>query len=240
MKKLYLPVAIVILAVMLASAACTPSEMKPATVTLNLISNEWQGEETLVADAFFTIENPNDFPVTLDQFNYTIKLGDQALTQKTVGPEISIPAKTAVQLTYANVLPFTGFGGVAFEGYYMAQSMPYVVAHLAGAAPWKLLGGKEPNLWNYPALNILNTIRSGPTTSDITKGVADNATAAAVYLKIRGLVDAVQKPMDDGWAAYPDGPCKYDVSGKATISNPNFSKSVDTVFTLSFTKPETP
>jgi hypothetical protein len=239
LKKLYLPVAIIMLVVMLASAACTPSEMKPATVTLNLISNEWQGEETLVADAFFTIENPNDFPVTLDQFNYTIKLGDQALTQKTVGPAISIPAKTAVQLTYANVLPFTGFGGVAFEGYYMEQSMPYVLAHLAGAAPWKLLGGKEPNLWNYPALNVLNTIRSGPATKDIITGVADNATAAAIYLKIRGLVDAVQKPLDDAWAAYPDGPCQYDVSGKATISNPNFSKSVDTVFTLSFTKPET-
>ena len=222
---------------MLASAACMPSEMKPATVTLNLISNEWQGTETLVADAFFTIENPNDFPVTLDSFNYTISLNGQALTQKTVGPAFSIPAKTAVQLTYANVLPFTGFGGVAFEGYYMAKSMAYVPSQIAGAAPWKLLGGKEPALWADPNIQVLNLIRSGPTADNITKGVVDNNTATAMYLKIRGLVDAVQGPLDKAWAAYPAGPCKYDVSGKATISNPNFSKSVDTVFTQSFTKP---
>ncbi|MGA2367424.1 MAG: LEA type 2 family protein [Dehalococcoidia bacterium] len=237
MKKLYLPIAIVILAIMLASAACAPSELKPATVTLNLISNEWQGSETLVADSVFSIENPNNVPVTLDQFNYTISLNGQALTQRTVGPEIVIPANTTVQLMYANVLPFTGFGGVAFEGYYMAKSMPYVPSQIAGAAPWKLLGGREPGLWADPNIQVLNLIRSGPTADNITKGVVDNNTATAMYLKIRGLVDAVQGPMDKAWAAYPAGPCKYDVSGKATVSNPNFNKSVDTTFTLSFTKP---
>ena len=235
MRKLHLPIAFILIAVLFASAACTPSELKPATVTLNLISNEWQGAETIVADSVFSIENPNSVPVTLDQFNYTISLNGQALTQRTVGPEIAIPANTAVQLTYGNVLPFNGFGGVAFEGYYMAKSMPYVPSLIAGAAPWKLLGGKEPGLWTDPNIQVLNLIRSGPTADNITSGAVDNNTATAKYLKIIGLVNAVQGPMDKAWAAYPSGPCKYDVVGKATVSNPNFSKSVDTTFTLSFT-----
>ena len=237
MKKLYLPFALLMIAILLGTAACAPSELKPVTVGLSYISNEWQGEETIIADSLFTFNNPNNYPVSLDAFNYTIYLGDQSITLKTVAPGVMIPANGTISLTYVNVLPFTGFGGVAFEGYYMGKSMAYVPAHIAGAAPWKLLGGKEPNLWSFAALAILPTLRSGPAPADLVSGVADNNTAAAIYIKARGTIDAVQGAMDKAWASYPTGPCAYKVVGKATISTPNIAQSVDTPFTFTYTKP---
>ncbi len=238
MNKLYLPIAVLMIAVLLGSAACAPSELKPVTVGLSYISNEWQGEETIVADSLFTFTNPNNFPVSLDAFNYTIYLADnQSITLKTVAPGVMIPANSTISLTYANVLPFTGFGGVAFEGYYMGKSMAYVPAHIAGAAPWKLLGGKETNLWDYPPWAILPTARGGPTVDDIKAGTADMGAAVTAYAKIRGTIDAVQGPLDALWAASPAGPCVFTVKGKATISTSNFAKSVDTPFTLTYTKP---
>jgi hypothetical protein len=223
--------------ILLGTAACAPSELKPVKVGLSYISNEWYGEETIVADSLFTFENPNSYPVSLDSFNYAIYLGDQSITQKTVGPGVMIPANSIISLTYANVLPFTGFGGVAFEGYYMGKSMEYFPAHIAGAAPWKLLGGKEPPLWYYAALGILPTIRSGPSTDDVKAGTADTAAITALYAKVRGSVDAIQGAMDKAWTSYPAGPCVYKVVGKATISSPNFSKSLDTPFTITYTRP---
>jgi hypothetical protein len=121
------------IAILLGTAACAPSELKPVTVGLSYISNEWQGEETIIADSLFTFNNPNAYPVSLDAFNYTISLGDQSITLKTVAPGVMIPANGTISLNYPNVLPFTGFGGVAFEGYYMGKSMDYVTAHIAGA-----------------------------------------------------------------------------------------------------------
>jgi hypothetical protein len=224
--------------ILLGTAACAPSELKPVKVGLSYISNEWYGEETIVADSLFTFDNPNSYPVSLDSFNYAIYLGDQSITQKTVGPGVMIPANSSISVTYANVLPFTGFGGVAFEGYYMGKSMEYFPAHMAGAAPWKLLGGKKPPLWNFAALGVLATLRSGPAAADVTVANADATTAAAgVYAKVRGSIDAIQGAMDKAWDSYPAGPCIYKVVGKATISSPNFAKSLDTPFTITYTRP---
>jgi hypothetical protein len=239
LKKLYLPIAVLMIAILLGTAACSsaPSELKPAKVQLSYIINEWYGEETIVADSLFVFENPNPIPVLLDAFNYTIYLKDQPITQKTVGPGVMIPANSSISVTYANVLPFTGFGGVAFEGYYMAKSMEYVPAHIAGAAPWKLLGGKKPPLWTFAALGVLPTIKAGPAPADVAAGNADAVTAAAgVYAKARGTIDAVQGALDKAWDSYPAGPCEYKVVGKATISSPSLTKSMDTPFTFTYTR----
>ena len=226
------------IAILLGTAACAPSELKPVTVGLSYISNEWQGEETIVADSLFTFNNPNNYPVSLDALNYTIYLGDQSITLKTVAPGVMIPANGTISLNYANVLPFTGFGGVAFEGYYMGKSMDYVSAHIAGAAPWKLLGGKKPPLWDYAALGVLAGLRSGPAVADIMAGTADNSCRGQrLHAKLRGTIDAVQGALDKAWDSYPAGPCVYKVVGKATVSTTNFAKSVDTPFTFTYTKP---
>lgn len=227
------------IAILLGTAACgpaAPSELKPLNVQLSYVINEWYGEETIVADSLFVFENTNTIPVLLDSFNYTIYLKDQALTSKTVGPAIMIPASSSISVTYANVLPFTGFGGVAFEGYYMAKAMEYVPAHIAGAAPWKLLGGKKPPIWTFAALAVLPTVRGGPSIDDIKAGTADAAAITTVYSKVRGTVDAVQGAMDKAWDSYPAGPCELTVKGKATISSPTLTKSADTPFTLTYTR----
>lgn len=238
MKKLYVPIIALMIALLMGTAACgpaAPTELKPVSVQLSYISNEWFGEETIVADSLFVFDNPNPIPVMLDQFNYTIYLKDQALTSKTVSPGVMIPAGSSSSITYANVLPFTGFGGVAFEGYYMAKSMEYVPAHIAGAAAWKLLGGKKPAIWSFAALGLLGTLRSGPAVADVAAGKMEAAVAAAgLYAKTRGTIDAVQGALDKAWDSYPEGPCEYTVKGKATISSTSPAKSVETPFTLTY------
>ena len=234
MRKLYLPIAALMIAILLGTAACAPSELKPVTVELGYISNEWYGEETIVADIFFTIKNPNDVPVNLDSFTYSIKANDIPVTMKTVVPGTIIPAKGQLSLSYANVIPFTGFGGVAFEQYYMAKGMEYVPAHVAGIPIWKAIGGKKPPLWNYPALGTLAGLRGGPTVDDVKAGTADTAAIVGLYAKLRGTIDAVQGGVDKAWDAAPAGPCVYTVTGKAIVSYGNLSK--DTSFNLKYEK----
>ena len=50
------------IAVMLGSIGCGPSELKPCTVELGYVSNEWAGEETIAADVYLTVKNPNSRP----------------------------------------------------------------------------------------------------------------------------------------------------------------------------------
>jgi len=225
-------------AVLLGTAACSaamPSEIKPATVDLGYVSNEWAGEEVIAANILFTIKNPNPIPVMLDSMNYKVVVNDTPIAMKTSVPGLTVPANGSVSVSNTILVDYSS--SLAVSIYYLAQGKDYVTAHVMAAPLWKLLGGKKPPIWDYPALGILAGLRSGPALDAVKAGTADPAAITALYAKLRGTVDAVQGGLDKAWDAAPAGPCTYNVTGVATISNPNFTKSVDTNFTLKYTKP---
>jgi len=236
-RKLYLPIAVLMIAVLLGTAACSaamPSEIKPATIDLGYVSNEWGGEEVIAANVFFTVKNPNPIPVTLDSMNYKVIVNSTPIAMKTLVPALTIPANSSV--TLSNIILVDYSSSLAVSIYYLAQGKDYVTAHVMAAPLWKLLGGKKPPLWDYPALGVLAGLRGGPTVDDVKAGTADTAAIVGLYAKLRGTVDAVQGGLDKTWTDAPAGPCTYNVTGVATISNPNFTKSVDTAFDLKYTR----
>ncbi len=232
MRKFYLPIAILMIAVMLGSIGCGPSALKPCTVALGYVSNEWAGEETIAADVLLTVNNPNSVPVSLDSLDYNVFANKAKVGMKTLAPRLIIPANGSISLTTVSVIDFSGT--LAINPNYLGLGKDYVTAHVMAAPLWKALGGKKPNFWAYPALGIQAIANGGPTVADIKAGTADMAAAVGAYAKIRGTIDAVQGAMDKTWTASPDGPCLYNVTGKATISYGTMTK--DTSFDLNYTK----
>ena len=218
------------IAVMLGSIGCGPSELKPCTVELGYISNEWAGEETIAADVYLTVKNPNSIPVSLDSVDYKLTVGKTQVGMKTLVPRVVIPANGSIGLTSVCIIDYSA--SLAVQQIYIGQGKDYVTAHVMAAPLWKILGGKKPPIWDYPALGILAIANGGPTVADIKAGTADMTAAVGAYAKIRGTIDAVQGALDKVWAASPDGPAVYNVAGKATITYGNLSK--DTAFDLNF------
>ncbi len=232
MRKLYVPIAALIIAILLGTVACTaaPSELKPATVDLGYVSNEWGGEEVIAADVFLTVKNPNPVPVSLTSLDYKIIVNGTEVSNKTLVPKITIPANGSVELTNVSVIDYSA--SLAVQQIYIGQGKDYVTAHVMAATFWKLLGGKKPPLWDYPALGIYAGLTSGPSVADVKAGTADTVAITALYAKVRGTIDAVQGGLDKAWDAAPAGPCVYNITGKATINYGNLSK--DTAFNLKY------
>jgi hypothetical protein len=220
------------IAVLLGSLACSaaPSELKPCTVELGYVSNEWGGEEVIAANVFLTVKNPNPVPVTLDSLDYKITVSKTEVGMKTLVPGLIIPASGSIGLSNINIIDYSA--SLAVQKIYIGQGKDYVTAHVMAAPLWKLLGGKKPSFWSYPALGVYAGLKGGPSVADVKAGTADSAAITGLYAKLRGTVDAVQGALDKAWEAAPASPCVYEVAGKATISYGNLSK--DTDFKLSY------
>lgn len=233
MKKIYLPIAVLMIAALLGALACAaaaPSELKPCTVELGYVTNEWAGEEVIAANVLLTVKNPNPVPVTLDSVDYKITVNQTEVGMKTLVPRLIIPANGSVDLSNISIIDYSA--SLAVQRLYIGQGKDYVTAHVMAAGLWKTLGGKKPPLWSYPAIGVLDTIKSGPTVADIQAGKADMAATIGLYAKARGTVDLVQGNLDKAWDAAPAGPCIYNVTGTATISYGSMSK--DTAFDLKY------
>ena len=209
----------------LACAAAAPSELKPCTVELGYVSNEWGGEEVIAANVYLTIKNPNPVPVTLDSLDYKIVVSNTEVGMKTLVPRLIVPANGSIGLSNISIIDYSA--SLAVQKIYIGQGKDYVTAHVMAAGLWKLLGGKKPPFWSYPAMGVFAGLKGGPTVDDIKAGTADSAAITGVYAKLRGTVDAVQGAIDKTWAAAPEGPCVYEVAGKATISYGSLSKDTD-------------
>jgi hypothetical protein len=220
------------IAVMLGSLACSsaPSELKPCTVELGYVSNEWAGEETIAANVYLTVKNPNAVPVSLDSLDYNLTVSKTQVGMKTLVPKLIIPANGSVGLTSVCIIDYSA--SLAVQKIYIGMGKDYVTAHVMAAPLWKLLGGKKPPLWDYPALGILAIANAGPAVADVKAGTADPTAVTTAYMKIRGTIDAVQGALDKTWEASPASPCVYNVKGKATISYGAMTK--DTAFDLNF------
>ena len=110
MKKYCLPVAILMIVVLLGSLACAaaaPSELKPCTVDLGYVSNEWGGEEVIAANVFLTVKNPNPVPVTLDSVDYRITVNKTEVGMKTLVPRLTIPAMGSVGLSNISIIDYS-------------------------------------------------------------------------------------------------------------------------------------
>jgi len=234
LRKFYLPVAILMIAIMLGGAGCSaaPSELKPCTVDLGYVSNEWAGEEVIAANVFLTVKNPNAVPVSLDSLDYNVLANKTKVGMKTLVPRLIVPANGSIGLSNVSVIDYSGT--LAVNPYYLGLGKDYVTAHVMAVPLWKALGGKKPPLWDYAAIGVLAGLRGGPTVADIKAGTADAAAITGVYAKLRGTVDAVQGGVDKTWDAAPAGPCLYNVAGKATISYGTMTK--DTAFDLNYEK----
>jgi hypothetical protein len=222
-KKLQISLAIVLIATMVGVFGCGPAagpalpeELQPCGVELVCITNEWSGEETVALDTSVVITNPNPIEITLDSFDYTLALSDEGVDLKTTMPGLHIPANDAAALMYVSVIDFSGT--LAIPKY--LGGMDYVSAHVASVPTWKLLGGKKPPFWSYPAIGVLATIKGGATLEEIKAAGAHPETIPAMLGelgKLRGTVDAVQGAVDATWAAAPDGPAQFVVEGTAII-----------------------
>ena len=211
MRKLYVPIAALIIAVLFGTVACAaaPSELKPATVELGYVSNEWGGEEVIAANVFLTVKNPNPVPVSLSSLDYKITVNSTEVSTKTLTPKVTIPANGSVDLSNVSVIDYSS--SLAVQQIYIGQGKDYVTAHVMAATFWKLLGGKKPPLWDYPALGVYAGLTGGPSVADVKAGTADPVAITALYAKLRGTVDAVQGGLDKAWEAAPAGPCVYNV-----------------------------
>jgi hypothetical protein len=218
------------IAVMLGSIGCGPSELKPCTVELGYVSNEWAGEEVIAANVYLMVKNPNSVPVSLDSLDYSVLANKTKVGMKTLAPRLIVPANGSVGLSTVSVIDFSGT--LAVNPNYLGLGKDYVTAHVMAVPLWKALGGKKPPLWDYAAIGVLAGLRGGPTVDDIKAGKADAAAITGIYAKLRGTVDAVQGGVDKTWDAAPAGPCLYNVAGKATISYGTMAK--DTSFDLNY------
>jgi hypothetical protein len=230
LRKFYIPFAVLIIAVMLGGIGCAPSELKPCTVELGYVSNEWAGEEVIAADVYLTIKNPNAVPVSLDSLDYNVFANKTKVGMKTLAPRLIIPANGSIGLNTVSIIDFSGT--LAVNPNYLGLGKDYVTAHVMAVPLWKALGGKKPPLWDYAAIGVLAGLKSGPTVDDVKAGKADAAAITGIYAKLRGTVDAVQGGVDKTWDAAAAGPCLYNVTGKATISYGTMAK--DTSFDLNF------
>ena len=64
--------------------SAAPSELKPCTVSLGYVSNEWGGEEVIAANVLLTIKNPNTVSVYLDSLDYKLLANDTEIGMKTM------------------------------------------------------------------------------------------------------------------------------------------------------------
>ena len=202
-RKICFPLAIVMVAVMLGAVGCAGAQQKellPCSVELNYVQNRWQGEETVVAEVALSVKNPNSIDITLDSLSYTLAVGEKDVYWETSVAGIFIPANDGVDLRYLNFVNFSE--GLGVPNY--LSGMDYVTGHVAAVPVWKLLGGKKPAFWAYPALGILPKIQAGD---------------AAAFPVIVGTVAAVQGAIDKTWEGSPEGPAVYTVKGTAGISS---------------------
>jgi LEA14-like dessication related protein len=232
MKKFLLPLAIIMTVIMLGTIGCSPapSELKPCTVSLGYVSNEWAGEEVIAANVLLTVKNPNTVPVTLESLDYKLLANDAEVGMKTMVPRLIVPASGSIDVPSTIIIDYSA--SLAVQKIYIGQGKDYVTAHVMAASQWKMLGGKKPPLWDYPALGIYAGLKAGPAAADVAAGTADVAAIAGLYAKLRGTVDAVQGGLDKAWDAAPAGPCLYKAVGKATISYGSLTK--DTSFDLKY------
>jgi len=231
LRKAYITFALLMIAVLLGTVGCSaaPSELAPCTVEFGYVSNEWQGQETVAANVFVTIKNPNPVPVTLTALDYKLYMNETELATKTMVPNLIVPANGSISLNNISVIDWSMT--LAVNPYYLAQGKTYVSAHMASIPVWKLIGGKLPDFWANPNIGILKGLRAGPTS--LAEGAAD-VTATTIYSKVRTGIDAVQGAIDSAYAAAPEGPGTYGLKGKATITYGNLSK--DTAFDLTYEK----
>ncbi len=216
LRKMYFPLAIVMVAVMLGAVGCASAQpAQPCSVGLDYVINRWQGEETVVAEVALSVKNPNSIDITLDSLTYTLAVGEKDVFLETALPGIFIPAKGEVELRYLNFVNFSE--GLGMPNYF--SGMDYVTGHVAAVPTWKLLGGKKPPFWSYAALGILPRIQAGD---------------AAAFPVIVGTVAAVQGAIDKTWEAAPAGPAVYTVKGAAGISSSR--GAMDVPFELSYTR----
>ena len=220
------------IAVMLGGAGCSaaPSELKPCTVELGYVSNEWAGEEVIAANVYLMVKNPNSVPVSLDSLDYGVLANKTKVSMKTLAPRLVVPANGSVGLATVSAIDFSGT--LAINPNYLGLGKDYVTAHVMAVPLWKALGGKKPPFWSYAAAGVLPGLRSGPTVDDVKAGKADAAAVIGLYAKLRGTVDLFQGAVDKTWDAAPAGPCLYNVVGKATISYGTMAK--DTSFDLNY------
>jgi len=220
LRKIYFPLAIVMVAVMLGAVGCAGAqpqqkELLPCSVELNYVINRWTGEETVVAEVALSVKNPNSIDIKLDSLSYTLAIGKKDVYWETALPGICILANDGVDLRYINFVNFSKDLGI--PNY--LSGMDYVTGHVAACPTWKLLGGQKPAFWAYPALGILPKIKAGD---------------AAAFPVIVGTVAAVQGAIDKTWEAAPAGPAVYTVKGTAGISSS--LGIMDVPFELSYTR----
>jgi hypothetical protein len=243
LRKVYIAFAIMMIAVLLGTVGCAaaPSQLEPATVQFGYVSNEWAGMEVVGASVFVTINNPNPVPVTLSSLDYKLIVRDTQkdtpkdipVATKTMAPNLMIPANGSISMANVSCIDFSST--LAVNPYYLAQAMAYVPAHIMAVPVWKLLGGKEPYVWAYPAVNFAGILTAGPTVDAIKAGTADMASAVKQFATARGTYEAIQSAMDGAWKASSEGPCTYVLQGKATINYGTLSK--DTEFDLTYVRP---
>lgn len=230
MRKLSITIAtLVVIAMLLSTVACAPTSIKPATVDLKYVANEWQGSETIIPNTLLTVNNPNGFAVMLDGLDYTVTVGNTQVVTKTLAPGLVIPANGSVNVASTAVIDYSGTLVVPLV---LNKSLDSGTAAVTALPTWKLLGGKAPPLW---ATGVAGAIMKAPSADNITAALTDPSLVPDVVASlkaIRATFDGTSGIVAKTWAAAPEGPCVYMVKGKATISAGGLTK--ESAFDLKF------
>lgn len=219
------------IAAMLGSIGCGPSELKPCTVELGYVSNEWQGSETIIANVFLTVKNPNSVPVMLESVDYTLNGANNFLGTKTLAPRAVIPANGSINLSNSTIIDYSG---TIVTPLVLNKALDSGTAAVMALVPWKLLGGKTPPLW---ATAVGTALAKAPSADNLTAALTNNdsaniAAAVNTFAAIKGGFDKTAGAVGATWAKAVDTPCPYNVKGTATISYGSLSKA--TAFDLKY------
>lgn len=121
----------------LGAMSCSKTELQGVEVELDDISPIFGGKESIALNIVFSLYNPNDYQVTLDELYYDIRTEDTKLAEAHLSDDVYLPAETTVKVSSACVVTFANMVGELMIVYGKSQ----MEATMAVLPIWKGLGG---------------------------------------------------------------------------------------------------
>ena len=225
MKKFYLPIAILMMAVLLGTTACSTAITAP-TVKLGYVTNEYQSYDSVDMTCGFVVENPNDVPIVVSSLAYALTVNDVLMANKTVTPMVIVPAKSTATVTSLNIVSYKD----VVTQYVLIKGMDTPTAAFAALPIYKLIGGAYPPIW---ATGVATALMGGPAVADLADP-AKYPDAIKAYGVAKGTFDTVMGKILQIWPTAPSAPCTYKVKGSMVVSAGN--TNVEVPLDLSWTR----
>jgi LEA14-like dessication related protein len=142
------------------------AKIKPCQVSVPMMENIFTGQESISLAPYFTISNPNDFPVTLSELRYNIYLMNKTFLcdGKTLPLNYIIPANGQITVTSAFAVTWVNLSMWIWstQGKDMSQAINEILPL------WKGLNG---GLFNPKLKDSWDKTPEKPPVFDVTGGI---------------------------------------------------------------------